>query len=119
MQNSDNVIRGGLTPKFKDVDVLINSLSYDAFQDERVLPSLNAHGWSTWRPLSIFGVTLVNTVGKWKSETAAIGIVLKGSAKVSDSTRTFGWAGVFEPNEVAEISDCSPDFAMYVADSSV
>eukprot|EP00759_Apiculatamorpha_spiralis_P027974 PhF_6_TR30579/c0_g1_i2/m.44959/K01809/manA, MPI; mannose-6-phosphate isomerase len=29
MCTSDNVVRGGLTPKFKDVDVLLNMMSYD------------------------------------------------------------------------------------------
>jgi mannose-6-phosphate isomerase len=30
MANSDNVVRGGLTPKFKDIDALLEILAYDA-----------------------------------------------------------------------------------------
>ena len=34
MALSDNVIRCGLTPKFKDVDVLCDTLAYDTFKPE-------------------------------------------------------------------------------------
>jgi mannose-6-phosphate isomerase len=38
MANSDNVIRGGLTPKFKDVDTLLKSLDFVPGRGTRVTP---------------------------------------------------------------------------------
>ena len=35
MSNSDNVVRGGLTPKFKDTDTLYQMLPYDSMVKER------------------------------------------------------------------------------------
>ena len=116
MQNSDNVIRGGLTPKFKDVDVLIESLNYSPFQGERVLAS-NCGDWKVWRPLDLFGVTQIASMGMWNSATTAIGIIIAGTAFVNGEARTAGWAGVFLPKVAVEISECSADFVMYVADS--
>lgn len=39
MANSDNVVRAGLTPKFKDVDVLTGMLTFEAGKDW-IMPSV-------------------------------------------------------------------------------
>jgi len=36
MASSDNVVRAGLTPKFKDIDTLINMLDYQSQNVEQV-----------------------------------------------------------------------------------
>jgi mannose-6-phosphate isomerase len=118
MQNSDNVIRGGLTPKFKDVEVLIDSLSYDPFSGERVAPEIAlSHGWQVWRPVDLFGVTKVDTEGTWKSSATSLGIILGGSARIGGVQREFGWAGVFLPDAAVEICQCSSNFVIFIADS--
>jgi len=39
MSNSDNVVRGGLTPKYKDTETLFNMLPYDSMNIERTAVS--------------------------------------------------------------------------------
>ncbi|EGS19572.1 uncharacterized protein CTHT_0040500 [Thermochaetoides thermophila DSM 1495] len=54
MANSDNVVRAGLTPKFKDVDTLVNMLTYDyaPIEQQKMQPTeyayatLNRAGYS-------------------------------------------------------------------------
>ncbi|ODV61090.1 mannose-6-phosphate isomerase PMI40 [Ascoidea rubescens DSM 1968] len=43
MASSDNVIRAGFTPKFKDVNVLVNNLTYnyDSVENQKLKPILN------------------------------------------------------------------------------
>lgn len=38
MASSDNVVRGGLTSKFKDVETLLSMLSYESYRPEILLP---------------------------------------------------------------------------------
>jgi len=38
MINSDNVVRGGLTPKIKDVETLLSILPYNDMQTRQLLP---------------------------------------------------------------------------------
>lgn len=35
MANSDNVVRGGLTPKYKDTETLYQMLPYESHKSER------------------------------------------------------------------------------------
>ncbi|MGX1738469.1 mannose-6-phosphate isomerase, class I [Corynebacterium flavescens] len=53
MANSDNVLRGGLTPKFVDVPELVKVLTYKAAKDPRVeqvdkSAQANVHGAAVW-----------------------------------------------------------------------
>jgi mannose-6-phosphate isomerase class I len=41
MINSDNVVRGGLTPKLKDTDTLIEILPYDMMQESEITPGVS------------------------------------------------------------------------------
>eukprot|EP00835_Amoeboradix_gromovi_P006367 NODE_736_length_4706_cov_0.180161.p2 type:complete len:301 gc:universal NODE_736_length_4706_cov_0.180161:3314-4216(+) len=58
MANSDNVVRAGLTPKFRDLDNLINMLTYKRYSisDLIVKPSRNGVIWKYESPVQEFDV---------------------------------------------------------------
>lgn len=72
MANSDNVLRGGLTPKFVDVPELVKVLTYSAAKDPRV-PQVdkstqsNVHGAQAWSypvPIEEFALDRVELTGE-------------------------------------------------------
>jgi len=88
MARSDNVIRCGLTPKFKDVEVLCDSLAYDTTQQVPSEGVLGAEGRLYRPPVSDFEVR-VNEVEKDSAVTIDGGVdsgsvllVLEGEGKV-------------------------------------
>jgi mannose-6-phosphate isomerase len=57
MTSSDNVIRGGLTPKFKDVEVLVSSLDYTSGVPGLLEPRMTDSKYTQWCPPGVpFGV---------------------------------------------------------------
>ena len=72
MANSDNVLRGGLTPKFVDVPELVKVLTYSAAADPRVpqqdkSAAAAAHGAKAWSypvPIDEFALDRVELAGK-------------------------------------------------------
>lgn len=48
MASSDNVIRAGLTPKFKDIDTLMKALDFNSYTAEDVkMKAVYMNDWST------------------------------------------------------------------------
>ena len=72
MANSDNVLRGGLTPKFVDVPELVKVLTYSAAADPRVpqedkADAEAAHGAQAWSypvPIDEFALDRVELAGE-------------------------------------------------------
>lgn len=72
MANSDNVLRGGLTPKFVDVPELVKVLTYSAAEDPRVAQvdksgQDNVHGAQAWSypvPIEEFALDRVELSGE-------------------------------------------------------
>lgn len=50
MATSDNVVRAGLTPKFKDIDTLVSMLSYEPAKDPRLQPESIDNNVARFRP---------------------------------------------------------------------
>jgi len=50
MTSSDNVIRGGLTPKFKDVEVLVSTLDYTCTIPKLLEPTMDDNQYPVWVP---------------------------------------------------------------------
>lgn len=91
MANSDNVVRGGLTPKLKDKETLYNMLPYHSYQKEgsgavkgtEVMPGVNEYktGFEEFRVFKVqrkhgeAGVTL-------KFDTFSMAIVVQGCGTV-------------------------------------
>lgn len=90
MATSDNVVRAGLTPKFKDVDVLVNMLTYryGSAESQKMAPvKFSEHSLLYDPPIDEFSVVWTNMKGneteKHKPiEGPSIVIVTSGSGKL-------------------------------------
>ncbi len=78
MANSDNVVRAGLTPKFKDVDTLLSMLDYTKSRPEIMKPRHNSYTYKT--EASEFEITksVINELHELKNDTLKILLVLSG-----------------------------------------
>ena len=93
MINSDNVVRGGLTPKLKDIKTLLSILPFEKTGDQSasfgkmVSDNLVEYRWSDYEELRVFKVSLkqgekcVLPAFKFLS----IMIVVSGKANVQDN----------------------------------
>lgn len=91
MATSDNVVRAGLTPKFKDVDVLVEMLTYDygSAESQKMAPvKYGQHSLLYDPPIDEFAVILTK-LNKGETEEhvpidgPSILIVTSGSGKLS------------------------------------
>jgi mannose-6-phosphate isomerase len=113
MTCSDNVIRGGLTPKFKDVETLVESLNYESSgSPELFKPTFDSTpGVTTWKPVNVpFSVSrfVIDSPKKtftWRSPTkgASIVLIMQGSGRVGDIEVHEGMALLIEPDKDIEI----------------
>jgi mannose-6-phosphate isomerase len=84
MANSDNVLRGGLTPKHVDVDELIKVLDFRPFMPELLKPPVEAGCFSYPSPCKEFSLSVLhNTQGPFPIQSPAIVMVTRGELKVS------------------------------------
>ena len=121
MTCSDNVIRGGLTPKFKDIPVLLDSLSYIPTIPQPLTPVFSSGPCTTWRPTSEFGVTRLSLglegKAEWKSKTTGIAIVVEGSGRVGELKINRGQSVIIPAGDAVTIST-DIGLEIYIADSS-
>jgi len=140
MACSDNVIRAGLTPKYKDVDQLLNSVIFDSAENEHktFIPyRIDEQVQVYIPPVSDFAVISVNidhSLESYKLAIQAFGsilIVLKGSRTLKLKTQqgdkeivlTRG-SIVYIPVEAApeiefaQAEDCDEDFTGHIATSN-
>jgi len=93
MATSDNVVRGGLTPKFKDIEVLCEMLHYEGGSPPRIVPQQQAPGILLYADATLedFQVTHLHlTAGvhqHWcfSKLGPAIGFALRGEGSVTIS----------------------------------
>ncbi|MDR0411582.1 MAG: mannose-6-phosphate isomerase, class I [Treponema sp.] len=81
MANSDNVLRGGLTPKHIDVEELLNILKFSPFKPDILHPSPMKY------PAQIkeFSLSVLKNVGKLSGNGPAIVLVTEGTLTVSEN----------------------------------
>eukprot|EP00834_Sanchytrium_tribonematis_P004358 NODE_210_length_12844_cov_1.045822.p2 type:complete len:365 gc:universal NODE_210_length_12844_cov_1.045822:8028-6934(-) len=98
MANSDNVVRAGLTPKFRDVDTLLNMLSWKQYskQDLIVKPIQNGPIWKYQSLVDEFDIYKIDLTQDIKeSDTVfechrdAILIVMEGHGSLKCKSDTF------------------------------
>ncbi|KAF4739253.1 hypothetical protein FOZ63_003863, partial [Perkinsus olseni] len=93
MACSDNVIRGGLTPKYKDVEVLLKSLVFESRPASILRPTHVKCGAaceaSTYAPDDIddFGVVKVDAAGEGQlvpsQQCMSMGIIISGKGTIN------------------------------------
>lgn len=77
MANSDNVVRVGLTPKFKDIDSLVEILSYDLTPVEIINTASSENEENTYKvPIDEFEIT------RWKFKEASFRVLDNKSASI-------------------------------------
>jgi len=97
MATSDNVVRAGLTPKYRDVSTLCEMLTYRQFQsvDELLMPAAKIHpfAWLYESPVPEFSVVKVELpAGQWeKMNVSGQSIILcvTGSARLTTEAAVF------------------------------
>jgi mannose-6-phosphate isomerase len=115
MTSSDNVIRGGLTPKFKDVETLISSLDYTSTHPELLEPK----DGSTWSPPNVpFAVSRICDQAaqiRTSSRGPSIALVMGGSGLIGNLPLRQGQSCLLYPgSEIAFVPD-SAGFDVYLA----
>jgi len=81
MANSDNVLRGGLTPKHVDIGELMNVLQFVPFIPEIITPPDGASSFCYNTPCREFLLFYVSGTQTFKKEGPAICIVIEGELK--------------------------------------
>lgn len=129
MACSDNVVRAGLTPKFKDVEVLLNMLIYNGATAEAklfqptLLDSDHPHTWLFKPPIEDFAVlkteipSSVSDYELFNSKFGSIMIVISGNAQMNGLELKRG-SVIFLPSKLgAKISlkNISNNFICYQA----
>ncbi|XP_017057633.1 mannose-6-phosphate isomerase [Drosophila ficusphila] len=95
MACSDNVIRAGLTPKYKDVDQLLNSVNFFSYDDRKeFIPFRIDEQVQVYIPpvpdFAVINVNIKHTLETYKLEIQAFGsilIVLKGTRTLKLKTQ--------------------------------
>lgn len=107
MTCSDNVIRGGLTPKFKDVETLVTSLDYTCSKPVLLDPCFSPEGFPTWSPGDVpFAVTeyIVNkgsscVINGKKGKGPSIALVIEGSGVIGSLSVKKGQTALLPPGD--------------------
>ena len=90
MANSDNVLRGGLTPKHIDVPELLANTKFDAVTPDVLLPQPKSSGWLHYpTPAPDFALSLaqVHESGTVEVDTTSgpcVLLLLNGSVQSAD-----------------------------------
>jgi len=95
MANSDNVLRGGLTPKNIDIDELVKALNFVPHKPEIIKPPVPAENFPYPTPCGEFSLSMLNnTTGETEfcENSAAICVVTSGELEVrgKNDTAVFG-----------------------------
>ena len=121
MTSSDNVIRGGLTPKFKDVDTLVASLDYSPTTPELLKPSLVGDRFPCWSPPDVpFAVARYSLNSNaaeivTSSNGPSIGLVMAGSGRVGSLSLKEGQCCLLAPSSKLLLEPMNDVFDVYIA----
>ncbi|KAI1724407.1 phosphomannose isomerase type I domain-containing protein [Ditylenchus destructor] len=92
MACSDNTVRAGLTPKYKDVDTLCRNLTYEMTEEPYFQPKTVSSGVLEYRPkdISEFAVHRISNEARNIDNvgSGSIVVVIEGKAKVVEDTST-------------------------------
>jgi mannose-6-phosphate isomerase len=120
MANSDNVLRGGLTPKYVDVDELMRILVFSPFRPEILRPEPFSPAASRYAcPCGDFSLTVMKGAGEnvpYQAEGPSIMIVTEGELRADAGEKS----AVLRRGESAFVPagarlDFSGDYTLYAA----
>ncbi|XP_022919768.2 mannose-6-phosphate isomerase isoform X1 [Onthophagus taurus] len=128
MACSDNVVRAGLTPKFKDVETLCAILNYDgeSAHSKLFLPQIENEYIHIFKPpVEDFAIVKIDIKQKMSEfeliprETASIFLVISGSAKLNKMHLISGSSLFIPAAECVKLKDLSNDFLAFQAVANV
>lgn len=113
MANSDNVLRGGLTPKHIDVPELLNNLVFDAVEPQILQPEPIGTSWQVYRtPAPDFSLSvsrLPTDATTTVSSGPAIFLLTEGEISIDGGVRYKMGDAFFLPHEVkCSLRACQP-----------
>jgi mannose-6-phosphate isomerase len=121
MTSSDNVIRGGLTPKFKDVDTLLASLDFTPTTPTFLKPSLIESRFPCWSPPNVpfavakYSLHSNSTEVITSSNGPSIGLVMAGSGRIGTLSLTEGQCCLLAPSTKLLMEPMHHVFDVYIA----
>ncbi len=127
MANSDNVVRAGLTPKFKDVDTLLEILTYETGSPEILIPHGTGMMQHYPRCTDEFQIHSIQNSGTERLLTEAIPapslmVIIEGSLRVAingEDSVTYTAGTVLYTMQCSEPTSrsiqCSSDLTAYIA----
>jgi mannose-6-phosphate isomerase len=103
MSNSDNVLRGGLTPKHVDVPELMKHTQFKAVIPD-IIPANNGGEQRMAFPVRDFGLTLaaVNDSYSFTTDGPEIIMILEGSGQIGNETAARGDSFFLTPGETIQ-----------------
>jgi mannose-6-phosphate isomerase len=101
MAASDNVLRGGLTPKHIDVAELLGVLRFEPLPVPYLRPTTPTDGVEVFRPdVADFVLVRITAEASYRIDGPAIALCTAGSVTISDAlTLTRGQAAYITPDE--------------------
>ena len=84
MANSDNVLRGGLTPKHVDTGELMNILQFNPFKPDIITPPDNASSFDYHTSCGEFLLVFMRGEQEFKKDGPAICFITKGELKIDN-----------------------------------
>jgi len=102
MANSDNVLRGGLTPKYIDIPELMNVLDFNPFMPEIIKPAKNVPCFTYTTPCEEFSLTVIKTENfaiPFSVDYPSIGIITEGELKAGEMVLKKGESIFIPPGE--------------------
>ncbi|KAF5303326.1 hypothetical protein FQA39_LY10065 [Lamprigera yunnana] len=128
MACSDNIVRAGLTPKYKDVETLCTTLNYicKSAQEQLLQPTIVDSYCELFKPpVPDFAVVKIEIPAKVVSynvlpkNSASILIVISGRAKLRNSHLIPGTILFFAANEKLQILDVTSEILLFQAFANV
>lgn len=107
MANSDNVVRAGLTPKYRDVDLLLQMLTYKSHEPSALIINNNDSGGVYETPVKEFNVVKYEEerVAEAKIRKPAILLVIKGTVCLNGKELNPGDAAYISKGEIVLTSN--------------
>lgn len=128
MACSDNVVRAGLTPKFKDVKTLCGMLTYKSksAKEQLLIPKVIDQFTKTYvAPVPEFDVDAIEVTGEnvrpsfeYKlepKESGSIILVIKGECQCQETTISHGYVGFIPAMTSLTINHLKSDLLIYRA----
>ncbi|KAF4744081.1 hypothetical protein FOZ62_009550, partial [Perkinsus olseni] len=124
MACSDNVIRGGLTPKYKDVEVLLKSLVFESRPASILRPTHVKCGAeceaSTYAPDDIddFEVVKVDAAGEGQlvpsRQCMSMGIIISGKGTINGMSLSQGEVAIRAGAEISIVPEAGTEMEVFI-----